>query len=56
MHPEEVCIQYFVHLPVHLKTKLVAKASQTINRQSSRWAEIILDNDANKRIGENIDS
>lgn len=47
---------YFVHLHVPLKTQLVAKDSQTINRQSSRWAEITLDNDDNKWIEESKDS
>lgn len=46
---------YFVHLQVPLKTQLAAKDSQTINRQSSMWAEITLDNDGNKRIEENKD-
>lgn len=46
---------YFVHLHVPLKTQLAAKDSQTINRQSSMWAEITLDNDDNKRIEENKD-
>lgn len=38
-----------------MKTQLAAKDSQTINRQSSMWAEITLDNDDNKRIEENKD-
>lgn len=54
MYPEEMGI-YFVHLHVPLKTQLAAKDSQTINRQSSMWAEITLDNDDNKRIEENKD-
>lgn len=43
---------YFVHLHVPLKTQLAAKDSQAINRQNSRWVEITLDNDDNKRIEE----
>lgn len=35
-----------------MKTQLAAKDSQAINRQNSRWAEITLDNDGNKRIEE----
>lgn len=54
-----ICTQkswvYFVHLHIPLKTQLAAKDSQTINRQSSMWAEITLDNDDNKRIEENKD-
>lgn len=38
------------------KKQLAAKDSQTINRQSRRWAEITLDNYDNKRIEENKDS
>ena len=46
---------YVVHLRVPLKTQLAAKDPQTINRQSSMWAKITLDNDDNKRIEENKD-
>lgn len=46
---------YFVHLHVPLEAHLAAKDSQTINRQSSMWAKITLDNDDNKRIEENKD-
>lgn len=47
---------YFVRLHVPLKIQLFAMDSQKINRQSSRWAEITLDNDDNERIGENKES
>lgn len=46
----------YVDLPAHWKCQSLVKDSQTINRQSSRWAEITVDNDDNKRIKESIDS
>lgn len=54
MYPEEMGM-FLITCMYPWKTQLAAKDSQTINSQSSMWAEITLDNDDNKRIEENND-
>lgn len=54
MYPEEMGM-FLITCVYPWKTQLAAKDSQTINSQSSMWAEITLDNDDNKRIEENND-